>query len=412
MRLIIIAMLIALIALPVMAEIKNLKVTGHLRFRGYAINNADKSDANNDHIDYYVQRTWLGVEGDVTDNIYAKIILENEFVWGKTGAPNDDAANNSINFVYAYATLKNLLGQPLSLTVGRQPYNLGNGFILWDAADGYDGMKLTYSGSNFALDVLNLKTNDGIGAAAAEVDFYGIVGAYKGIEKNTLTAYCLINDDNSDTTTNDIKRFIGLRAEGSIPSIDALSYIAEYIKQGGKVEKAAGVEKTDYDASLLYLQAGYLMKDFYKTTIMVEYLNTSGQDDADTDDITAFYAPLQSIMVPGGANFDPGYGDALRTVGYTYTPNFNKGLKSIAIAISSSPTEKLTVGGKYYMLKSDEDYDDGKNKLGNSFDLYAKYNLAKGTNVCAVYSQFNPSSDLGANLDNTTYGGLELRIDF
>lgn len=418
MRSILITLLVCLIALPVFAEIKNLKVSGHLRFRGYMLNNnTDLADATEDHIDYYVQRTWLGVEGDVADNIFAKIMLENEYVWGKgNGTPATDN-QNTINFVYAFAKVKNMFDMPLTLTLGRQDLKLGNGLIVWDQANGFDGMNLAYSTNDFDLNLVNFKINDTKSKTSptTDADFYGGVGAYKGLANNKFTAYYLVYDDNSNLAYNgnNVPTFLGIRAEGKI--IPNLSYIAEYCKEGGEVETDSSATSKDYSGDLLYLQAGYTVKEFYNTTFMLEYLNMSGQDKS--NDYTCFGSPVAAPDLPGSPGFDPNIQDAAFLNGtLRYGPVNTAGVSTINIAVQSMPINKLTVGAKYYIMKTAEEYNKvgggTSDDLGDAYDVYLNYQFNPTTNVKLTYSEFNPSSDVAATTDKASFGGAEFRVNF
>ncbi|MFH1414184.1 MAG: alginate export family protein [Candidatus Omnitrophota bacterium] len=84
------------------------------------------------------------VDADLTDNVSTTIRLLNEGVWGNTDinelADNDD----EVYLDLAYATLKEFLYSPLTLTLGRQELQLGNGMIVGDpdtngAATGWGG---------------------------------------------------------------------------------------------------------------------------------------------------------------------------------------------------------------------------------------------------------------------------------
>ncbi len=390
--------LVVLLSLPAYAalDFKDLKFTGHYRLRGY-YTEKDGADTTLDR--YYRQRIWLGVEGNVAENVFANVTMEFEKEWGKNNATPESP---TATLVYGYVKLSKLFDKDLTLTVGRQPYQLNkNNFVIWDNANGLDGMRLTCASvKDWTFDALYFKVNSDTPAADGDKDdqeVYGAVANYKGIEKNNIQAYLLFDRNDSD-----LAQYIGLRGEGAITSIDGLSYIAELILLSGD---SGAVAKTKYRSSLYYLNANYEIKDLKNLKFIADYLVASGDnvtDDKNKNFKISSVAGNQNLE--GNFNFDFGMDAARAKIGADLYSN----VEILGFGVSVKPTEKLALGTKYSMLNKNkveagksDDYD------GKNLDIFGKYDLGKTYYVAAGYSMFDP--DKGKK---TTFLGAELRVNF
>jgi len=402
-------MLVILIALPAYAglDFKDLKLNGHYRLRGYSINNADNDASVGDINRYFRQRIWLGTEGNVAENVFFSATAEHEKEWGKDNMDAVPGSKGDFSLVYGYVKLSKLFAKDLTLTVGRQPYQLNkNNFVIWDNANGLDGMTLCYKTGNWDLDALYLKVDEVIGGDDIDdQEFYGVVANYKGFEGHKIQGYILLDRDASGVAggdESDLKQYVGIRAEGNIKSVPGLSYIGEYINLSGDNGQ---INETDYKSSLLYAYAGYEFKDMKNFKILADYLWATGDEDPADDEQEAFQASsvAGNQMLEGNINFDFGM-DAAKCAGVTYS-----NIKALGIGASVKPTEKLTLGAKYSMLEEDEGKD-----IGNNFDIYASYKMSDKYSLCAGYSMFDCDDEYKtpAPDDKTDVLAAELRINF
>jgi len=403
--------LVLLVASPVFAalDFKDLKFVGHYRLRAYNYNNADNDKTTPDLTRFYKQRIWLGVEGNVAENIFANITLENENVWGKANVTPGNATGNATNIVYGYLKIAKVLDPSLTLTLGRQPYQLNKqNFVLYDNANGLDGIRLNYSSSEWDADAVYFKVAESVlvnGFSAGDMndkEFYGITGTYKGFKDQKVQGYVMIDRDANGAAESDLKRYIGLRGEGKITPVEGLSYIGEYINLGGDTGAAASV---DYKASLLYLNAAYDVKDFYSLRFLVDYLQTTGgKASADNEDF--ILSSVSGVVnLEGNINFDYAM-DAYKLARAKNGVADNMALsdlKALGIGASIKPCDKLTTAIKWSSLKDKCDGD----KIGTNLDLMAKYELGKNYYVCGGYSMFKPETG-----DNTEVLAAEFRVNF
>ncbi len=410
MKKLILVILILAVALPSYAlDLSQMKFTGHVRERAYIVSNKDMNDAASDLNRFNVQRVWLGTEGNVAENAFVKIVFENEYAWGKY---NSTPANGT-TIVYGYVKLSKLFGKELALTIGRQDYKLNaNNFVLWDNANGLDGLRLNYKGADFDLDLMTLKAAE-IASANGDGDcndteFYGLVANYSGVKDWKLQGYMLFEKSRNSLAAkeSDLKRFIGIRADGKI---DAFGLGAEYINLGGD---NGAVTETKYKGSLIFVYGNYEVKDAMGLKLFADYLVASGDKNTTVDKSELFGVSSVDgvIQLPGNTNADNAM-DALNVA--AGAANVNKRVLGFGASFIPVPG-KLTASAKYSLAKKDQPDANGltatSKKLGSHIDLCAKYDISKGYYLLGTYQVFDPNSEFGK--DKCTVGALEFRVDF
>jgi len=127
------------IAVSAYAEVQNVKVSGDILMEGVSRNDLLLSGSGNaggtgtsfneynKNIGTFLSHVRVRVDADLTDNVSATVRLLNEREW-----TTEDAAGTDIDVDLAYATLKEFLYSPLSLTIGRQELHYGNDMIIGD----------------------------------------------------------------------------------------------------------------------------------------------------------------------------------------------------------------------------------------------------------------------------------------
>ncbi len=164
MRKLLALVLVAILAAsPAFAAVQNVKVSGDI----------DATYINRQHFNLgtktsdlevglsnqntAITQTRLRVEADLSDNVSTTIGLINERAWDAEGS-----TDTNIQLYLAYATLRELLYSPLTVTVGRQALSYGNGLVLGDG-----GSNNTAGSSNLstvAADLTKRTTWDGVKA--------------------------------------------------------------------------------------------------------------------------------------------------------------------------------------------------------------------------------------------------------
>ena len=149
-RLILVGLLAFAVALTgtAYAEVQNIKVSGDIDMKAVSHNNydlkafqknqspgggsgsSDSADSNDDNENFVLSTVHVNVDADLMENVSASVRLLNQRKWDSHTAAVDD-----IHLDNAYVTLKEFLSSPLTLKIGRQNLNYGNGFIV-----GHDGL--------------------------------------------------------------------------------------------------------------------------------------------------------------------------------------------------------------------------------------------------------------------------------
>ncbi|MEW5757971.1 MAG: alginate export family protein [Candidatus Omnitrophota bacterium] len=149
------------ITMPSYAAVQNIKLSGDLLMRGISRWQfdfvGDKTDDgatvmagagawNENGQNYFMTTARVRLDADLTDNVSATVRVLNERKWGNKGTDSNHANGNpgykagsgidtnddNVRIDLAYATLKEFLYAPLTLTIGRQRMQFGNGMIVGD----------------------------------------------------------------------------------------------------------------------------------------------------------------------------------------------------------------------------------------------------------------------------------------
>lgn len=293
--------LVVALAMPVYAEVQNVKVGGDILIRGvhrddYDLikDNRDDNQINaglsQDSSSLYNTVTRVNVNADLTDNVATAVRLVNERDWDM-----DAAAANDIDIDIASVTLKELVYSPLTLTIGRQEIKWGNGLVIadvnrpnyappirgtidsatntaantagWTGPNGtltagygdltlrkaFDAIRATLDYDKWSVEGVIIKVNE-TGAASNDNDLYGINVGYKLDNKYNagVEGYIVYNRDEafaraitSTETTNDTLRTyeqselycLGIR--GTIDPIENLNINSELAYQFGEIRDEA-----------------------------------------------------------------------------------------------------------------------------------------------------------------------------
>ncbi|MDD4894336.1 MAG: alginate export family protein [Candidatus Omnitrophica bacterium] len=140
--LILVAVFVLGLAFSAYAEVQNVKVSGDITMTAIGRNDLTLTTNEPTTSDFgkkirtFLSQVRVRVDADLTDNVSTTVRLLNERTWGEEldepNAPDTykDSENSSIDIDLAYATLKEFLYSPLTLTVGRQEMKFGNGLVL------------------------------------------------------------------------------------------------------------------------------------------------------------------------------------------------------------------------------------------------------------------------------------------
>jgi len=150
MKKLLVAVIMVVFATPAFAAIQNVKVSGDITTSWIDDTNLDlgKNLANggavgNQYIpagqknqNVFLTQTRLRVDADLSDNVSTEVGLINERAWNAenctsgSGSIANGNCDTNVQLYLATLTLREFLYSPLTLTIGRQVFNYGNGLIM------------------------------------------------------------------------------------------------------------------------------------------------------------------------------------------------------------------------------------------------------------------------------------------
>lgn len=201
MKKLLVTALMVVLASPAFAAIQNVKVSGDITTTYIDRNNFDLGMDNGNTLDgdtpswnpvglkkqsVIITQTRLRVDADLSDNVSTTVGLINERAWnaescynGSTGTNNSNCDTN-VQLYLASVTMRELLYSPLTVTVGRQVFNYGNGLIMGDGGPNntttgnlqfiaqdmtertaYDGVKAVLDYKPLTIDMFYYKNDQG-----------------------------------------------------------------------------------------------------------------------------------------------------------------------------------------------------------------------------------------------------------
>lgn len=222
---------IVVLAAPALAELQQVSVGGELRIRGRwymntwsetgrhvvipsawlprrplgfnGVSSLFRWDDDNAGWTRYEMSTLLNIKADFTDEVSVFAEFYDWNVWGEdfrsraftSGQDARATTNDDVEVNQAYIDVRDLLGEPLSLRIGRQNLKMGKGWLVSDMLTpsqylSFDALRLTYAPGDFTFDVFAAKLAERCGQPQdTDADFYGVHGAYAGFDPVQLSAY-------------------------------------------------------------------------------------------------------------------------------------------------------------------------------------------------------------------------------
>jgi hypothetical protein len=161
MKKLLVAVAMVMLASPAFAAIQNVKVSGDITTTYLNRQNFDLGlTAGNDVVggspvfdgtganqvglkrqSVFITQTRVRVDADLSDNVSTEVGLINERAWGAENGYNyngggysnnlvTDSLDTNVQLYLATVTLREFLYSPLTVTVGRQVFNYGNGLVM------------------------------------------------------------------------------------------------------------------------------------------------------------------------------------------------------------------------------------------------------------------------------------------
>ncbi|MCM8771777.1 MAG: alginate export family protein [Candidatus Omnitrophica bacterium] len=382
---ILIAVFAVCLIAPAFSAVENVKVGGDIAV--YGVLRGDFEGTENLHGVATIARVY--VSADLSENVSTMVRFINERVWGSKYFEDDDMyypdwiGRGDIQLDLGYIKVKDLLTPGLTLTVGRQEIEFGEGLVIgsryvanpsypsygfWAFSDlglqkAFDAVRLDYTIEPVSLTLIYSKILETYYGTDYESNLYGMDIGFKLADVVNVDVYyagvddiIIINDLFGDLG---ILHTGGIRIVSGIPGVPGLSLKAEWAKQFGKDENG-------YSFKGWALLAGikYEIPANMNPVIKLNYNRFSG-DDEDTDAyenwISVFPSNVGSRIGPLFYAFDAYSSDGL----YANMGN----LQVINLGFGLNPTEKLGITLDAYWI----DQLIGDNEFGYEVDLGFEY---------------------------------------
>lgn len=399
LKIVLVLLVVAFVATGFTFSLEDMNFSGQYRLRWQAIQNVE--GVKDDNYEFMRNRIQFGMNGNVTDKIFVNFVMEFENTMGAdadgTDLPRPAPSGRSFKLQQGYAQISDFLTNDMSITIGRQLYFLGRGFVLTDDWDGFDGLKLSYSSGNFGLDAVHYRFSDDDWKDKNAYDkehMSGLIANYSMPDVN-LTGYYLVNHNNNNSDTpvsrSDKKEYLGVIANGGFGNF---RYYTEYIMQSGYDNSGR-----DYDASLIFAGLNYDIPDMKNLSLKFDYFSATGDDGiGDNND-------FGSWRMYGYFTDSFWYDYFLDAFAYAGKWNYLANLEAIGLGFSFVPVEKVNVLAHYYMLSEEQGNDD----YGDEIGVKVAYTINEASNVYVTVSQFMPDD---SNKEDTLFGALQYTVNF
>ncbi len=503
MRKLLVAAIVVLMASPAFAAIQNVKVSGDITSTWINRNNFDLGltsqqqyqalnnyrgvvGAVNPYVEDYtfvagtdanplglkrqnvfITQTRVRIDADLSDNVSTTVGLINERAWGAEAV---GTADTNVQLYLASLTLREFLYSPLTLTIGRQVFNYGNGLIIGDGginnqSNGnlqfiaqdltmrttYDGVKAALEYKPLTIDMFYFKNMQTIltGNPIADrtsSDAYGINANYQLSDpwSTVMEAYTFMRiNGNHVVTPNGVDAFAnkgdtlfvpGLRA--STNPIKGLNVQGEIAWQFGQhpvlpqediaINIGGAAEKRQAMAAQLLASYSLPVLQKYKPTVNASYTYVSGDKNGLTNnDVNNGGDSAKSAKTfTAWDSFNENQGGG--TIYNSLFPLSN--MHIVAIGASANPLEDVTAAVKWSGLWAADAYnaanplamfqpDSGttlfypvtrKNArgLGNETDINLTYNYTEDVTFGVSVGWFVPGTVFSSGNKNTASQAL------
>mgnify|MGYP003392524839 CR=1 FL=1 len=430
------ALIVGLTFSAAYAEVQNVKVSGDILASGVVRNhfNLDNGPtAKNDKSflkqNFLMSQVRLRVDADLTDNVMATVRLLNERIWnGQTDTGDDFNNNTEMKVDLAYATLKEFLYSPLTLTVGRQEIKFGNSFVIGNAKvnglsssiptdlterKAFDAIRATLNYDPLVLDLVYAQIKQTMTTDRNTISLTGVNATYAINKKNDVSVYYWLKRNNNNnaaiaTRTDELSTLGALISSSPIENLVA-SLEAGY-QLGRNTEATTSTEKK-HDAWALQAMADYTFAKV-KTTpkIGASYTYLSGGVTGSTRN-----TGWDSLF----------YDQKLNSIVYTLLPFSN--MNAFNVKGSMKPVEDVTVSMVYgyydvaqknsatftipHTFDGGTTYDNagvgtrtytGKRHLGSALDATVTYDYTEDVQFGLTGGYFLPGNALTTDHANAT----------
>lgn len=397
------AAVLAILAVPAMAEVQNVKLDGQINIRGFLRDNYSTTGSGGGRVvngfsdvesrDWYNTVMQLGVAADLTDNVMAKIGILNERDWQTTSTDS-----KTVEVETAAIIMKEVLYSPLTVKAGRMPIQIADGLVLGDGVTNESTLGSDYSAKR-SFDTIHgildfdpltliagtLKVADVAQASMDDVDGYLLDAIYKfGDGKTVMDTYVMQTHYNSPgdltgtgpTGVSD-KALDIYTVAGRLMSefMNGLMLDTTLAVQFGDYQQKSGVASRDLKAWAANFGLSYMFDAEFAPKIGAKYIYRSGSNST-TGDYQG-WLPLFTNQENG----------------IIYNPITNT--NSLGISGSMMPLDRLTLGLDlwFYQLAKKQDSavtTSDKKAAGSEVDMLFKYAYTEDVTMGLSLAYFMP----------------------
>lgn len=403
--------------------------SGQYRLRGEYTANNDFNDAgvSNDEGDVWTQRVRLTANAKATDDVSAKITLQDTRTWGSATSPVLTESGNTLDFHEAYLNVSNIFGAPVSFRAGRQELSYGDerliGSFGWsNQGRAFDAFKLMYSNDAVSVDAFTATITENGAVTNDDTYFNGVYATLKQlVPNNSLDVYLLQLTNGSSEAISYLELpsaigantyTLGARLKGAAAGVD---YTGEFAYQFGDFCSASSVscaaigatEDVGINAFAFAVKAGYTLPTPMKIRVGAEYDFATGQDPDETNDVTQFTGLFPTnhshfgIADVTGAN----QWSNIQAWSVNASVDLNEKTRLFVAYWNFSQDEITEVGNFNTGLTADDD-------LGSEIDLVATYKYNNNLNIEAGASRFFAGDAAGTDPDDRDWAYLQITANF
>lgn len=409
--------------------LKNLSVDGSIEYIGKQANNlSDADDGVEDSVGKTMSRVRVGLGGQVTEDVTARVEAVRYPDWAGTSAQFDSTTNSAgdeqFNFeiTNAYIELSDILGLDTA-RIGRQYVGRPGDLIAYFGVMNDDYLYVNHIDALSASKKIGPVNVNAVLAKASDDDSVsndtdnGDLSGDQNVNWITASSDELIKvegatfpleiglyqwlDQNSDNANdNQTLNIYDLRAGANLLD-NALKLSLEYAMNAGQDNN--GGTAIDYKGNALVFKAAYDNED-NGWGVKALYANASGDDDPADDSDDAFHSISSDFrygqILSNDLTFANNYGGGSLTnyaiSGGLDTNSQGPGLNIIGLGGSYNLPildKKYTAYADYYMAKLNET-GAGPDDIGNEIDLAVKYVHNDNVSIKAGYAMLMPGEAL------------------
>jgi hypothetical protein len=412
--------------------------------RGVSIKERDNRYDNNQ---YYDQRLIAYLTTDLSKDVEASIRIQSITPWGLENSTTSlvtryPKADGTPWVQNAYVRMPNIWQNRITLTIGRQPIQWGDGEILSDDEMGFNAVygqvKSPLTWLPVDLDVFTAKISETM-QADQDTDLSGAqIGFSRRHTRWEIMSLWETNDSRQDyrmgsssesfSASSLERQIFGIRAKVTLR--DAYLRGAYYMQQGtvNRSDPALGSVKLGGSAYSIGLGGKNNTQRWGRFGAALNYSVGEGDSKSTPNKDEAFrptFASRWSGLERKGygnyfaATFSDAYSPAdpfaVATSSNTGLPIGSSGIQTIHFGVESTPWAQWTFGFDYYLFKA-SNVESGEKDLGSELDYSISYRYSGLLSFKASMNQFNPGKAFEDSLNPTqqkaTASFIEAKLHF